>query len=123
MHLPVVMHTVYWSTKESGLPEGDVGWGRGSPRLTVVTIANVNSTGTRVCAWGVNGYGRGSELGSSWGPIIGICTRSWGASLSSGVDRVPVVVLDLDIVRKEPYVFKAGLVLGLSSLGVRLRNR
>ena len=33
------------------------------------------------------------------------------------------MVLDLDIVRKGPYVFKAGLVLGLSSLGVRLHNR
>ena len=30
------------------------------------------------------------------------------------------MVLDLDIVRKGPYVFKAGLVLGLSSLGVVL---
>ena len=74
LHLPVVMHTVYWSTEELGLPEGDVGRGWGSSGLTVVTIANVNSTRTSVDAGGIDGYDRRSELGSSWGPIIGICT-------------------------------------------------
>ena len=122
LHLPVVMHTVYWSTEESGLPKGDVRWGGGSSGLTVVTITNVNSTRTRARAGGVNRYDRGSELGSSWGPIIGICTGSWGAGLGSGINGVPIVVLDLDIVQKGPYVFKVGLVLGFSSLGVRLRN-
>ena len=116
------MYAVYWSTEKSGFPKGDVRWGGGSSGLMVVTIANVNSTRTRACAWGVNGYDRGSELGGSWGPIIGICTGFWGASSGSGIDGVPVVILDLDIVRKGPYVFKAGLVLGLSSLGVRLHN-
>ena len=122
LHLPVVMHAVYWSTEESRLPKGDVRRGWGSSRLTVVTITNVNSTRTRACAGGVNGYDRGSELGSSWGPIIGICTGSWGAGSGSGINRVPVMVLDLDIVRKGPYVFKAGLILSFSSLGVRLCN-
>ena len=122
LHLPVVMHAVYWSTEKSGLPEGDVRWGWGSSGLTIVAITNVNSTRTRTRAGGVNGYDRGGELGSSRGPIIGICTGSWGTSSGSGVDGVPIVVLDLDIVRKGPYVLKAGLVLGLSSLGVRLRN-
>ena len=122
MHLPVVMHAVYWSTEKSGLPKGDVRWGWGSSGLMVITITNVNSTRTRACAGGVNGYGRGSELGSSWGPIIGISTGSWGAGSGSGVDAIPVMVLDLDIVRKGPYVFKVGLVLGLSSLGVGLHN-
>ena len=122
LHLPVVMHTVYWSAEESGLPKGDVRWRWRSSRLMVVAIANVNSTRTRACAGGVNGYDRRSKLGSSRGPIIGICTGSRGAGLGSRVDRVPIVVLDLDIVQKGPYVFKAGLVLGLSSLGVRLRN-
>ena len=86
LHLPVVMHAVYGSTEELGLPESDVRWGWGSSGLTVVTIANVNSTRTRACAWGVNGYDRGSELGSSRGPIIGICTGFGGASLGSGLD-------------------------------------
>jgi len=122
LHFPVVMHTVYGSTEESGVPKGDVRWGWGSSGLMVITITNVNSTRTRACTGGVNGYGRGSELGSSRGPIIGICTGSWGAGLGSGVDTVPVVVLDLDIVRKGPYVFKVGLELSLSSLGVRLHN-
>ena len=76
LHLPVVMHTVYWSTEKSRFPEGDVRWGWGCSGLLVVTIANVNSTRTRACAGGVNGYDRGSELGSSRGPIIGICTGS-----------------------------------------------
>ena len=116
------MHAVYWSTEKLGLPKGDVRWGWGSSRLTVITITNVNSTRTRARAGGVNGYDRGSELGSSRGPIFGFCTGSWGAGLGSGIDGVPVVVLDLDIVRKGLYVFKAGLVLGLSSLGVRLHN-
>ena len=122
LHLPVVMHAVYWSAEETGLPEGDIGWGWGSSGLTVVTIANVNSTRTRACAGGVNGYGRGSELGNSRGPIICICTGSRGAGSGSGIDGVPVMVLDLDIVWKGPYMVKVGLVLGLSSLGVRLRN-
>jgi len=30
--------------------------------------------------------------------------------------------LDLDVVWKGPYLFKAGLVLGLSSTSIRLRN-
>jgi len=87
-----------------------------------VTITNVNSTRTRMGVGGIDGYNGGSELGSSWGPVVGVCTRSWGAGLGSGVDTVPVVVLDLDIVQKGPYLFKAGLVLGLSSLGIRLHN-
>ena len=86
------------------------------------TIANVNSTRTRARAGGVNGYDRGSELGSSRGPIIGICTGSRGAGSCGRVNTVPIVVLDLDIVRKGPYVFKVGLLLSLSSLGVRLCN-
>ena len=86
LHLPVVMHAVYWSIEESGLPKGDIRWGWGSSGLTAVTIANVNSTRTRAHAGEVNGYGRESELGSSQGPIIGICTGSWGAGLGSGVD-------------------------------------
>ena len=122
LHLLVVMHTVYWLTEELGLPKGDVRRGWGSSGLSVITIANINSTRTRACVGGVNGYDRGSELGNSQGPIIGICTGSWGAGLGSGVNGVPIVVLDLDIVQKGPYVFKVGLVLGLSSLGVRLRN-
>jgi len=87
-----------------------------------VTITNVNSTRTRTGVGAVDRYGWGSELSSPWGPVIGICIGSWGAGSGSGVDAVPVVVLDLDIVRKGPYLFKAGLVFSLSSLGVRLYN-
>ena len=88
LHLPVVMHAIYWSTEKLRLPKGDVRWGWGCSGLMVVTITNVNSTRTRARAWGVNGYGRGSELGSSRGPIIGICTGSWGAGSGSGVDGI-----------------------------------
>jgi len=41
----------------------------------------------------------------------------WG-----GVDAVPVVVLDMDVVGKALNLGKIGLVLGLSSKGVRYRN-
>jgi len=116
------MHAVYRLTEETGVPEGDVRWGWGSSRLMAITITNVNSTRTRVHVGGVDGYSQGSELSSSRGPIISICIRFWGAGLGSGFDTVPVVVLDLDIVQKGLYLFKAGLVLSISSLGVRLRN-
>jgi len=42
---------------------------------------------------------------------------SWG-----GVDAVPVVVLDVDVVGKALNLGKIGLVLSLSSKGVRYRN-
>jgi len=38
------------------------------------------------------------------------------------VDAVPVVVLDVDVVGKVLNLGKMGLVLGLSSEGVRYRN-
>jgi len=41
----------------------------------------------------------------------------WG-----GINTVPVVVLDVDIVGKALNPGKMGLVLGLSSEGVRYRN-
>jgi len=41
----------------------------------------------------------------------------WG-----GIDAVPVVVLDVDVVGKALNLGKKGLVLGLSSEGVRYRN-
>jgi len=116
------MHAVYRSTKELGVPKGDVRWGWGSSGLTAVTITNVNSTRSRARAGRVDGYSRGSKLSGSRGPIIGICIRFWGAGLGSGLNTVPVVVLDLDIVQKGLYLFKVGLVLGVSSLGVRLHN-
>jgi len=90
--------------------------------LTAVTITNVNSTRTRTGVGAIDRYGWGSELSSPWGLVIGICIRSWGAGSGSGVDAVPVVDLDLDIVQKGPYLFKASLVLSLSSLDVRLHN-
>ena len=99
------MHTVYGSTEKMGLPQGNVKGSWGSSRLMVITITNVNSTRTRACAGEVNGYDRGSELGSSQDPIISICTGSWGAGSGGRVDAVPVVVLDLDIVQKGPYLF------------------
>jgi len=43
---------------------------------------------------------------------------SWGR-----VDAVPVVVLDVDVVGKVLNLGKMGLILGLSSEGVRYRNR
>jgi len=42
---------------------------------------------------------------------------SWGR-----VDAVPVVVLDVDVVWKALNLGKIGLILGLSSKGVRYRN-
>jgi len=41
----------------------------------------------------------------------------WG-----GVDAIPVVVLDVDVVGKGLNLVKMGLVLSLSSKGVRYRN-
>jgi len=41
----------------------------------------------------------------------------WG-----GIDAVPVVVLNVDVVGKALNLVKIGLVLGLSSKGVRYRN-
>jgi len=42
---------------------------------------------------------------------------SWGR-----VDAVPVVVMDVDVVGKGLNLVKIGLVLGLSSKGVRYHN-
>jgi len=41
----------------------------------------------------------------------------WG-----GIDAVPLMVLDVDVVGKALDLVKIGLVLGLSSKGVRYRN-
>jgi len=41
----------------------------------------------------------------------------------SGIDTVPVVVLDVDVVGKALNLVKIGLILGLSSEGVRYCNR
>ena len=41
----------------------------------------------------------------------------WG-----GIDTVPVVFLDVDVIGKALNLLKIGLVLGLSSKGVRYRN-
>jgi len=41
----------------------------------------------------------------------------WG-----GIDAVPVVVLNVDVVGKALNLGKIGLILGLSSEGVRYRN-
>jgi len=40
----------------------------------------------------------------------------------SGIDAVPVVVLDMDVVGKALNLVKIGLVLGLSSKGIRYCN-
>jgi len=40
----------------------------------------------------------------------------------SGIDAVPVVVLDVDVVGKALNLVKIGLVLGLSSKGIRYHN-
>ena len=49
LHLPVVMHAVYRSTEETGLPEGNVGWGWGSSGVSVVTITKVNLLRSWLC--------------------------------------------------------------------------
>jgi len=55
---------------------------------------------------------------NTWGVNTG---RSKGIGWSR-VDAVPVVVLDVDVVGKALNLVKIGLVLGLSSKGVRYRN-
>ena len=122
LHLPVVMHAVYWSTEESGLPKSDVGWGWGSSGVSVVTITNVNSASARTEVLGSSGLGGwGGKLKICRYPVIGIGTQFWG-TVPGGIDTIPISVLDLDIVRKGLYLFKAGLILGFSSLGIRLGN-
>ena len=75
LHLPVVMHAVYWSTEESGLPEGDVRWGWGSSGVSVVTITNVNSASARAEVLGSGRLGGwGGELKIRRCPVIGIGT-------------------------------------------------
>ena len=78
LHLPVVMHAVYWSTEKSGLPEGDVRWGWGSSGVSVVTITNVNSASARAEVLGSSGLGGwGGELKIRRCPVIGIGTWFW----------------------------------------------
>jgi len=67
------------------------------------------------------------EVGGS--PVIGIRTGTWGVNTGGSesigwgrVNAVPVVVLDVDVVGKALDLVKIGLVLGLSSKGVRYRN-
>jgi len=40
----------------------------------------------------------------------------------SGIDTIPVVVLDVDVVGKALNLVKIGLVLSLSSKGIRYHN-
>jgi len=83
LHLPVVMHAVYWSTKESWFPKVDSSGGWGSSGVTVVAITNVSSASARGKVLGICGpRGRGSELKIRRYPVIG--TGVWlGGTVSS----------------------------------------
>jgi len=72
LHLPVVMHAVYWSTEETGFPKVDSDWSWGSSGVTVVAITNVSSASARGKVLGIGGPpGRGSELKIRRCPVIG----------------------------------------------------
>jgi len=67
------------------------------------------------------------EVGGS--PVIGVRTSTWGVDTGrakgigwGGIDAVPVVVLNVDAVGKVLNLGKIGLVLSLSSGGIRYRN-
>jgi len=71
----------------------------------------------------------GCELEVGGSPVISVWTSTWGVNTGGsegigwgGINAVPVVVLDMDVVGKALNLVKIGLVLGLSSKGVRYRN-
>ena len=73
LHLPVVMHTVYWSAEKAGFPKVDSSGGWGSSGVTIVTITKVSSARTQAGVGGVSGSsGGGCELKVYRCPVIGI---------------------------------------------------
>jgi len=124
------MQAVYRLITILWVPERNTGWGWGCSGLLSITITNVSATNAQTGRIGGSrfwGWGGKLEVGGS--PVIGVRTSTWGVNTGgskgigwSGIDAVPVVVLDVDVVGKVLNLGKMGLVLGLSSEGVRYCN-
>jgi len=127
---PIVMQAVYRLITVLWVPERNTSGRQRCSRLSSITITNISATSTQtgqVGGSGFRGWGHKLEVGGS--PVIGIGTGTWGidAGRSEGVswgrvNAVPVVVLNVDVVGKALNLGKIGLVLSLSSKGVRYRN-
>jgi len=98
------MQAVYRLITVLWVPERNIAGHQGCSWLLGITITNVSATNTRTDGVGGSGFwGGGCKLEVGGSPVIGVST--WGVNMGrsdsigwSGVDAVPVVVLDMDVV-------------------------
>jgi len=127
---PIVMQAIYRLITVLWVPERNTGghWGcSGLPGITITNVSATNAWMGQVGGSRFRGWGCKLEVGGS--AVIGVRTGTWGINTGGSegiswgrVDAVPVVVLDVDVVGKGLNLAKIGLVLSLSSKGVRYCN-
>ena len=101
---PVVMQAIYRLITVLWVPERNVAGHWGCSWLLGITITNVSATNAQTGGVGGSGFqGGGCKLEVGGSPVIGI--SAWGVNTGSsdgigwsGVDAIPVVVLDVDAI-------------------------